>query len=118
MLKEKVSEFIDIIRATEEVAACALVSRDGTGTGKYVDRDLIERLRALLATILLSVEPIGGLIRMKSLESIAIRAQDTPFMVVGAGENFLTEAIINIRTDPVSIQDQVLAVANKIGESM
>jgi len=118
MLKEKVSEFIDIIRATEEVAACALVSRDGTGTGKYVDRDLIERLRALLATILLSVESIGGLIRMKSLESIAIRAQDTPFMVVGAGENFLTEAIINIRTDPVSIQDQVLAVANKIGESM
>ena len=64
------------------------------------------------------LESIGGIIRMKSLESIAIRAQDTLVMVVGAGENFLVAAIINNRTDPVNIQSQILAVAKTIGESM
>jgi hypothetical protein len=55
---------------------------------------------------------------MKFLESIAIRAQDTLVMVVGAGENFLVAAIINNRTDPVNVQSQILAVAKTIGESM
>jgi predicted regulator of Ras-like GTPase activity (Roadblock/LC7/MglB family) len=46
MLKEKISEFIDMIRSIEGVAACALVSRDGIVAGKYFDRDLNERLGA------------------------------------------------------------------------
>ena len=71
MLKEKISEFIDTIRSIEGVAACALVSRDGIVAGKYFDRDLNEPwLGALLATILSSAESVGGIIRMKSLESI------------------------------------------------
>jgi hypothetical protein len=118
MLKEKISEFIDLIRAIEGVAACALVSRDGIVAGKYFDLDFNERFGALLATILSSAESIGGIIRMKSLESIAIRAHDTSDMVVGAGENFLSAAIINNRTDPVNVQSQILAVAKTIGESM
>ncbi len=39
-------------------------------------------------------------------------------MVVGAGENFLIAAVINDRKDPVTIQNQMLAVAKTIGESM
>jgi predicted regulator of Ras-like GTPase activity (Roadblock/LC7/MglB family) len=118
MLKEKISEFIDIVHAIEGVAACALVSRDDIGREKYFDRDLNSRLGAFLATILLSVESIGGIIRMKSQESIAIRAQDTSVMVEGAGENFLIAAITNNRTDPVNVQSQILTDANTIRESM
>jgi hypothetical protein len=119
MLKEKISEFIDKIRSIDGVAACALVSRDGIVAGKYFDRDLNEPwFGALLATILSSAESIGGMIKMKSLESIAIRAPDTSVMVVGAGENFLIAAILNNRTDPADIQGQMLAVAKTIGELM
>lgn len=119
MLKEKISEVIDKIRSIDGVAACALVSRDGIVAGKYFDRDLNEPwFGALLATILSSAESIGGMTKMKSLESIAIRAPDTSVMVVGAGENFLIAAILNDRTDPADIQGQMLAVAKTIGESM
>jgi uncharacterized protein len=119
MLKEKISGFIDKIRSIDGVAACALVSRDGIVAGKYFDRDLNEPwLGALLATILSTAESVGGIIRMKSLESISIHAPDTEVMVIGAGENFLIAAIINDRKDPVTIQNQMLAVAKTIGESM
>lgn len=119
MLKEKISGFIDKIRSIDGVAACALVSRDGKIAGKYFDRDINEPwLGALLATILSTAESVGGLIRMKSLESISIQAPDTSVMLVGAGENFLIAAIINNRMDPENIQSQMLAVAKTIGESM
>jgi hypothetical protein len=55
---------------------------------------------------------------MKSLESISIHAPDTSVMVMGAGENFLIEAIINDRKNPATIQNQKLAVAKTIGESI
>jgi len=119
MLKEKISEFIDMIRSIEGVAACALVSRDGIVAGKYFDRDRNEPwLGALLATLLSSAESVGGIIKMKYLESIAIRAKDTSLMVVGAGQNFLIAAIIDDRTDPLKVRGQMLAIAKTIGESM
>jgi predicted regulator of Ras-like GTPase activity (Roadblock/LC7/MglB family) len=118
MLKEKISGFIDTIRPTDGVALCALVSCDGIVTGKYFDRDINERWwGALPATILSSAESVGG-IMMKSLESIAICAQDTSLIVFGAGKNFLVAAIINGRTDPSKVHSQMPAVARTIGESM
>jgi len=119
MLKEKITAFIVKIRSIEGVAAYALVSREGIVAGKYFDRDLNGPwLGALLATILSSAELIGGIIKMKSLESIAIRAQDSSVMVAGAGENFLIAGIINDRVDPINVHSQMLAVAKMIGESM
>jgi predicted regulator of Ras-like GTPase activity (Roadblock/LC7/MglB family) len=119
MLKEKISTFIDKIRSIEGVEACALVSRDGIIAGKYFDRELNEPwFGALSATILASAESVGGIINMKSLESVAIRAQDTSVMVVGAGENFLIAAIIKGRVDPLKVHNQMLAVAKTIGEVM
>jgi len=119
VLKDKISECIDKIRSIDGVAACALVSRDGIVAGKYFDRELNEPwFGALLATILSSADSVGGIVRMKSLESIAIRSPDRSVMVVGAGENFLIAAILNNRTDPRDIQSQMLAVAKTIGESM
>ena len=35
MLKEKISEFIGMIRSIEGVALCALISRDGIVAGKF-----------------------------------------------------------------------------------
>jgi hypothetical protein len=55
---------------------------------------------------------------MKSLESIAIRAQDTSLMVVGAGENYLIAAIINDGTDQSKVHGWTLAIARTVGESM
>ena len=119
MVKVKISGFIDTIRSIDRVAAYTLVSRDGKVAGKYFDRDLNEPWQgALLATILSTAESVGGMIRMKSLESISIHAPDTSVKVIGAGENYLTAAIISDRKDPVTIQKQMLAVAKTIGESM
>ena len=53
MVKEKISEFIGMIRSIEGVALCALISRDGIVAGKYFGRDLNEPwLGALLASLL------------------------------------------------------------------
>jgi hypothetical protein len=119
MVKEKISPFMDKIRSIEGVEAYALVSRDGIIAGKYFDRELNEPwFGALSATILASAESVGGIVNMKSLESVAIRAQDTSVMIVGAGENFLIAAILKDRVDPLKVHNQMLAVAKNIGEVM
>jgi len=119
MQKEKISAIIDKIRSIEGVEACALVSRDGIIAGKYFDRELNEPwFGALSATILASAESVGGIINMKSLESVAIRSQDTSVMVVGAGENFLIAAILKDKMDPLKVNNQMLEVAKTIGEVM
>jgi uncharacterized protein len=119
MLKEKFSPFIDKIRSIEGVEACALVSRDGIIAGKYFDRELNEPwFGALLVTILASSESIGGIVNMKFLELVAIRAQDISVMIAGAGENFLIAAILKNRVDPLNVHNQMLAVGKTIGEVM
>jgi hypothetical protein len=61
---------------------------------------------------------IGGIVNMRSLESVAIRAQDTSVMIAGAGENFLIAAILKNRIDPLKVNNQMLAVGKTIGEVM
>jgi hypothetical protein len=119
MVKEKISECTNMIRSIEGVASCALISRDGIGAGKYFDRDLNKPwLGALPASLLSSCESVGGIIKMKSLESIAIRALDTSLMVAGAGENFFISAIISERTDPSKVHGRMLEITRTIGESI
>lgn len=119
MLKEKISVFIDKIRSIDGVAACALVSRDGIIAGKFFDRDMNEPwFGALSATILASAESVGSIIKMKSMESVTIRAKDASIIVMGAGDNFLIAAIISDNGDQVKVHNQMLAVAKNIGEAM
>ena len=119
MLKEKISEFITKIRAIDGVAACALVSRDGIIAGKFFDRDLNEPwFGALSATILASAESMGSIIRMKSMESVTVRAQDASVIVMAAGDNFLIAAIVKDNGDPLKVHDQMVAVSKSIGEAM
>ncbi len=119
MLKEKISSFIESIRSIDGVAACALVSRDGIIAGKNFDRDLNEPwFGALSATILASAESIGSIVKMKSLMSVTVRAQDTSIIVMGAGENFLIAAIINDTADPDKVHAQMFEIAQKIGEAL
>jgi len=119
MLKEKISAFIDTIRSIDGVAACALVSRDGIIAGKSFDRDLNEPwFGALSATILASAESVSGIIRMQSMDSVTISAQDSSVVVMGAGENFLIAAIIAEKGNPVAVHAALLPVARKIGEAM
>jgi len=119
MLKEKISAFIEMIRSIDGVAACALVSRDGIIAGKSFDRELNEPwFGALSATILASAESVGSIIKMKSMMSVTIRAQDSSIVVMGAGENFLIAAIVNDNADPEKVHAGMLQVARKIGEAM
>jgi len=119
MLKEKISAFIDKIRAIEGVSACALVSRDGIIAGKFFDHEMNEPwFGALSATILASAESVGSLIKMKTMESVTIRAHDTSIIVMGAGENFLITAIVRDKTDTDRLHTEMHAVAKKIGETM
>jgi hypothetical protein len=53
---------------------------------------------------------------MKSLESVAIRTQDTSAMIAGAGKKFLIAAILKNRIDPQNVHNQMLAVGKTIGE--
>lgn len=119
MLKDKISAFIEQVKSIEGVAACALVSRDGIIAGKHFDRDLNEPwFGALSATILASAESVGSIIRMKSLGSVTIRAEDSSIVIMGAGENFLIAAIMTDNADPIRINKQMLEVAQKIREAM
>ena len=119
MLKEKISAFIEQVKSIEGVAACALVSRDGIIAGKHFDRDLNEPwFGALSATILASAESVGSIIRMKSLGSVTIRAENSSIVIMGAGENFLIAAIITDNADPIKVDQQMLTVAQKIREAM
>ena len=119
MLKEKISAFIDKIRAIEGVSACALVSRDGIIAGKFFDHEMNEPwFGALSATILASAESVGSIIRMKTMESVTIRTQDSYVIVMGAGENFLITAIVRDKTDTDRLHTEMHAVAKKIGETM
>ncbi len=119
MLKEKISSFIERIRSIDGVAACALVSRDGIIAGKNFDRDLNEPwFGALSATILASAESVGSIVKMKSLMSVTVKAQDTSIIVMGAGENFLIAAIIGDKANPEKVHTQMLEIAQKIGEAL
>jgi len=119
MLKEKIATFIEKIQAIDGVAACALVSRDGIIAGKFFDRDLNEPwFGALAATILASAESAGNILRMKSLESVTIRAPDCSIVVMGAGENFFVAAIIKSNADHEKVHHQMLAIAKKIGQGL
>jgi len=119
MLKEKITAFIEMIRSIEGVAACALVSRDGIIAGRSFDRDLNEPwFGALSATILASAESVGSIIKMKSLQSVVIRAHESSILVMGAGDNFLIVAIITDKADSEMVHTQMLAVAQKIGEAI
>jgi hypothetical protein len=55
---------------------------------------------------------------MKSLESVAIRTQDTSVMIAGAGKKFLIAAILKNRIGPQNVHNQMLAVGKTIGEVM
>jgi len=119
MLKEKISVFIDNIKAIEGVSACALVSRDEIIEGKFFEQDMNEPwFGALSATILASAKSVGSLIKLKSMESVNIRAHDTSVVIMGAGENFLITAIIRHKTDSDKMHTEMQTVAKKIGEVM
>jgi len=117
MLKEKIATFIEKIRAIDGVAACALVSRDGIIAGKSFDREINEPwFGALTATILASAESAGSIIRMKSPESVTIRAPACSIVVMGGGEKFLVAAIVKGTADNEKVYRQMLEVAQKIDQ--
>jgi len=117
LLKDKITTFVGNVQAIDGVAACARVSRDGIIAGKSFDRDLNEPwFGALMATIHASAESAGSIIRMKSVESVTIRAPACSIVVMGAGEHSLIAAIVKDNTDQEKVYRHLLAVAKEIGQ--
>jgi predicted regulator of Ras-like GTPase activity (Roadblock/LC7/MglB family) len=119
MLKDKISGFLEKIHGVSGVTACAVVSRDGIIAGKFLDRELNEPwFGALTATIYASGESAANIIKMKSMKSVTIHGSEESIMVMGAGDNFLIAAVLSNRSDPSIVHEQVLSLAEKIGEVM
>jgi len=117
LLKDKIATFVGNVQAIDGVAACALVSRDGIIAGKSFDRDLNEPwFGALMATIHASAESAVSIVRMKSVESVTIRAPACSIVVMGAGEHSLIAAIVKDNTDQEKVYRHLLAVAKEIGQ--
>jgi len=115
MLKDKIATFVGKVQAIDGVAACALVSRDGIIAGKSFDHDLNEPwFGALMATIHASAESAVSIVRMKSVESVTIRAPACSIVLMGAGEHFLIAAILKDNTDHEKVYRYLLAVAKEI----
>jgi len=117
LLKDKIATFVGNVQAIDGVAACALVSRDGIIAGKSFDRDLNEPwFGALMATIHASTESAVSIIRMKSVESVTIRAPAYSIVVMGTGEHFLIVTIVRDKTDPEKVYRYLLTGSKKIGQ--
>ncbi|MEN6396234.1 MAG: roadblock/LC7 domain-containing protein [Methanoregula sp.] len=119
MLKDKISAFIEKIRAIDGVTACALVSRDGIISGKYFEREMNEPwFCALTATILASAESAGTLINLKSLSEVTVRGSESSILVMGAGDHFLIAAVIKNTANQETACSQISAIAAEIGRVM
>ena len=69
-----------------------------------------------MATIHASAESAVSTIRMKSVESVTVRAPACSIVVMGAGENFLIAAIVKDKTDHEKVYRHLLPVAKEIGQ--
>lgn len=117
MLKNKIATFVGKVHAIDGVAACALVSRDRIIAEKSFDRNLNEPwFGALMATIHASAESLGSIIRIKSMESVTIRAPFCSIVVMGAGEHFLIATIEKDNPNPETVYRQLLVVSKEIGQ--
>jgi hypothetical protein len=58
----------------------------------------------------------GGIIRMKSMESVTIRAPSCSIVVMGAGEHFLIATIMKDNADPGTVYRHLLVVSKEIGQ--
>jgi hypothetical protein len=90
MLKEKIKEYNEKIRAIDGVRGCALVSRDGIMLGKSMEKDFNEPwLAAMCATLFASAESASGILNMAPPEYVCVHGGAHSLVVLGAGDKVL-----------------------------
>ncbi len=118
MLKEKISDFIETIKAVDGIKFCALVSRDGIMLGKYAEGDFNEAwFAAMCATISASAESVSVIIKVQSPEIITLQSQDGVLLIMGAGDKILIAALIDSEKDILQMTSIMKNIADEVGGS-
>jgi predicted regulator of Ras-like GTPase activity (Roadblock/LC7/MglB family) len=117
-MEEHARRHIDELRSVAGVAACALVSSEGTVMGKYFrDGSLLPSLFAVMcATVLASAEAACGSANIERPSMVTITTADAVILIVGVGEAALITAVIDKSADLSSVQRQLSDIAVRIGE--
>lgn len=117
-MEENAQRHIDEIRSVAGVAACALVSSEGTIMGKHFrDGSLLSSLfAAMCATVLASAEAACGSANIGRPSMVTITAPDATILIVGVGEAALITAVIDKSADLSTVQRQLSDIAVRIGE--
>lgn len=117
-MEENAQRHIDEIRSVVGVAACALVSSEGTIMGKcFRDGSLLSSLfAAMCATVLASAEAACGSANIGRPSMVTITAPDATILIVGVGEAALITAVIDKSADLSTVQRQLSDIAVRIGE--
>jgi predicted regulator of Ras-like GTPase activity (Roadblock/LC7/MglB family) len=118
MLKEKIQDFIERIKAIEGVSACALVSRDGIMLGNSMSTEFNEPwFAAMSATLFASAESASGIIKEAAPERVTLTSKEGSIAVIGAGEKLLLVAVLKGRPESPPAMAALEGLAREIGGS-
>jgi len=118
MLKEKIHEFIEKIKAIEGVTACALVSRDGIMLGNSMNPEFNEPwFAAMSATLFASAESASGIIKEAAPEQVILISKEGSIAVIGAGEKLLLVAVLKGKPEISPAVAALEGLAQEIGGS-
>ena len=118
MLKEKIQDFIERIKAIEGVSECALVSRDGIMLGNSMSAEFNEPwFAAMSATLFASAESASGIINVAAPERVTLTSKEGSVAVIGAGEKLLLVAVLKGRPEGSPSMTALEELARDIGGS-
>jgi predicted regulator of Ras-like GTPase activity (Roadblock/LC7/MglB family) len=118
MLKEKIQDFIEKIKAIEGVSECALVSRDGIMLGNSMSSEFNEPwFAAMSATLFASAESASGIIKVAAPDRVTLTSKEGSVAVIGAGEKLLLVAVLTGKPESSPAMAALEAIAREIGGS-
>lgn len=117
-IEENAGRHIDEIRSVVGVAACALVSGEGTILGKHFreGNPASSLFAAMCATVLAAAEAACGSAGVERPSMVTITAADATILIVSAGEATLITAVIDKSADLPTVQRELSDIAVRIGE--
>lgn len=119
MLKERIAEFIEEVRAIDGVEGCALISKDGIMIGKSFPREISEKwFAAMSASVLASAESAASIISITPPVRVTIDAHDRRILIHDAGEKLLLVAVLGAKVEPEPIASSLETVARRVAEAL
>ncbi len=119
MLKERIAEFVEEVRAIDGVDGCALISKDGIMIGKSFPREISEKwFAAMSASVLASAESAASIIGITPPVHIMIGAREGRILIHDAGEKLLLVAVLAEGAGQEQIAEQLEVVALRVAEAL